>query len=126
MRNPPLRTVAAALAGLLLTLGSWAAAQAPNRIVVLPFDAEDSIEAFALGFPTALQRALNEIDGVYVPSVGDAGVVLQRAIAGGADPLAAVARVFATDTVALARVVGSDALSVELVVLRDGEERVAQ
>jgi tetratricopeptide (TPR) repeat protein len=126
MRTPPLRTVAAALAGFLLTLGSWAAAQAPYRIVVLPFDAEDSVEAFALGFPTALQRALNEIDGVYVPSVGDAGVVLQRAITGGVDPLAAVRRVFASDTVALARIVGSDALSVELVVLRGEEERVAQ
>ena len=123
MRTPPLRTFAAALTGLLLIFGSWAAAQAtPQRIVILPFDAEASIDAFALGFPTALQRAINEIDGVYVPPIGDAGVALQRAIAGADDPIAAVGRVFAAHTVVLARVVGSDALSVDLVTVREGVE----
>jgi tetratricopeptide (TPR) repeat protein len=123
MRTPPLRTVAAAFTSLLLILGSWAAAQAaPHRIVILPFDAEGSIDAFALSFPTALQRALNEIDGVFVPTVGDAGIVLQRAIDGDGDPIEAVARVFAADALVLARVVGSDTLFVDLVVLRDGEE----
>jgi tetratricopeptide (TPR) repeat protein len=124
MRTHPLRTVAASLAGLMLALGGWAAAQpGPQRIVLAPFDADASIEAFALAFPTALQRGLNEVDGVYVPPVGDAGVVLQRALTAGGDALAAVVRVFAADTLILARIVGSDSLAVDLIVVRDGTER---
>jgi len=125
MRTFPHRPVVAALAGLLLTVASAASAQAaPQRIVLLPFDAEASIEALGLALPTALQRALNEIDGVFVPPVGDAGVVLQRAIAAGGNALWDVGRVFGADAVVLGRVRGSDALSVELVVERqDGQDR---
>lgn len=125
MRTHPLRNVWAALAGLLLMLVGAANAQATaTRIVVLPFDAEASIEAFALAFPSALQRALNEIDGVYVPAVGDAAVVAQRLVDAGGDTLAEVARVFAADAVVLGRVRGSDALTLDLVVeLGDGVER---
>jgi len=119
------RTVLAAFAGLLLTAVGAANAQASaTRIVVLPFDADASIEAFALAFPSALQRALNEVDGVYVPAVGDAAVVAQRVVDAGGDALAEVGRVFGADAVVLGRVRGSDALTLDLIVeLRDGSDR---
>ena len=119
------RTVLAAFVGLLLAAVGAANAQASaTRIVMLPFDADASIEAFALAFPSALQRALNEVDGVYVPAVGDAAVVAQRVVDAGGDALAEVARVFGADAVVLGRVRGSDALTLDLVVeLRDGSDR---
>lgn len=124
MRPHLRRTLLAALAGLLLTLAGAANAQpSVQRIVLLPFDAEASIEAFALAFPTALQRALNELDGVYVPAVGDATVVAQRVADAGGDVLAEIRRVFVADAVVLGRVRGSDALAVDLVVVtRAGDE----
>jgi len=124
MRPSLRRTLAATLAGLLLTLAGAANAQASaQRIVLLPFDVEASIDAFALAFPSALQRAINEVDGVYVPAVGDAAAVAQRVSDTGGDVLAEIRRVFAADAVVLGRVRGSDALSIELVVATQvGEE----
>ena len=125
MRTHLRHTLSAMLAGLLLTLSGAAAAQAgTQRIVLLPFDAEASIEAFALAFPSALQRALNEIDGVYVPAIGDAAVVAQRVADAQGDVLAEIRRVFAADAVVLGRIRGSDALTIELVVATQaGDER---
>jgi len=118
------RTFVATLAGLLLTLAGAASAQAnAQRIVLLPFDVEASIDAFALAFPSALQRGLNEIDGVYVPAVGDAAVVAQRVSDAGGDVIAEIRRVFDADAVVLGRIRGSDALTIELVVAAQvGEE----
>ncbi len=64
-----------ALVSLLL---SCALAQDVKRIVVLPFNASNSIEAYGLGLATSLQRSLNAINNVYVPPVGDAFQVTQR------------------------------------------------
>jgi hypothetical protein len=127
MRTHLRRTFTATLAGLLLTLVGAASAQATvQRIVLLPFDTDASIEAFALAFPSALQRAMNEIDGVYVPAVGDAAVVAQRVADAEGDVLAEVRRVFDADAVVLGRIRGSDALTIELVVATQaGDERNA-
>ncbi|MFO8151031.1 MAG: tetratricopeptide repeat protein [Trueperaceae bacterium] len=121
------RTLVSTLAGLLLTLAGAASAQATaQRIVLLPFDTEASIDAFALAFPSALQRAMNEIDGVYVPGVGDAAVVAQRVADAGGDVLSEVRRVFDADAVVLGRIRGSDALTIELVVATQaGDDRNA-
>lgn len=119
MRRHLSRTVRAALAGVLLLAAGQAAAQ---RIVFLPFDAEASVEAFAIAFPAALQRAFNEIDGVYAPPVGDAAVVSQRVAEAGGDPLAEVARVFGADVLVLGQLRGSDALTLDLVVRRADAE----
>jgi tetratricopeptide (TPR) repeat protein len=68
------------LLGLLISifLSSLALAQDVKRIVVLPFNASNSIEAYGLGLATALQRSLNAINNVYVPPVGDTFQVTQR------------------------------------------------
>jgi Flp pilus assembly protein TadD len=57
---------------------SCALAQDVKRIVVLPFNASGSIEAFGLGLATSLQRSLNAVNNVYVPPIGDAFQVTQR------------------------------------------------
>jgi tetratricopeptide (TPR) repeat protein len=53
-------------------------AQDVKRIVILPFSATSSIEAYGLGLATSLQRSLNAVNNVYVPPVGDAFQVTQR------------------------------------------------
>jgi tetratricopeptide (TPR) repeat protein len=53
-------------------------AQDVKRIVVLPFSATSSIEAYGLGLATSLQRSLNAINNVYVPPIGDTFLVTQR------------------------------------------------
>lgn len=54
----------------LVLLASVALAQV-QRIVILPFNASTSIEAYGLGLATALQRSLNGVDGLYSPPLGD-------------------------------------------------------
>jgi tetratricopeptide (TPR) repeat protein len=66
------------LFALLSILVSFAFAQDVKRIVVLPFNASSSIEAYGLGLATSLQRSLNAINNVYVPPIGDAFQVTQR------------------------------------------------
>lgn len=122
MRLPRLSAVLLAL--LLVSSSLVAAAQsAPTRIVVFPFDTSRSVDALGLASATALQRALNQVDGVYVPPVGDALLVLQRASDAGVDPLASARRLFQADAVVLAQLVGQNQLQLELVVAVAGEER---
>lgn len=59
-------------------LSSSVLTQEVKRVVVLPFNASNSIEAYGLGLATALQRSLNAINNVYVPPVGDTFQVTQR------------------------------------------------
>lgn len=96
---------------------------APTRLVVFPFDAGRSVEALGLASAGAVQRALNQVDGVFVPPVGDALLVLQRASEAGVDPLEAAQRLFQADAVVLARVGGQSQLEVELVVVVGTEDR---
>lgn len=122
MRLPPALAALIALTVLLAT--SVASAQAaPTRIVVFPFDAGRSVEALGLASASALQRALNQVDGVYVPPVGDALIVLQRANEAGVDPVATAQRLFQADAVVFAQVTGQSQLEVELVVVSGGDER---
>jgi tetratricopeptide (TPR) repeat protein len=64
--------------GLSCVFIAPAFAQDVKRIVVLPFNATSSIEAYGLGLATSLQRSLNAINNVYVPPIGDAFQVTQR------------------------------------------------
>lgn len=70
-----MKKILVAFFGLVM---SCALAQDVKRIVVLPFNASSSIEAFGLGLATSLQRGLNAINNVYVPPIGDAFQVTQR------------------------------------------------
>ena len=63
---------------LFLLLAEPALAQSLTRIVVLPFNAGQSADAYAIGLAAGLERSLNVIDGVFVPPVGDALNVTQR------------------------------------------------
>ena len=125
------RTLAAALAALMLlvaapsALGQSASGPgATTRVVVFPFDATRSAEALGLASAGAVQRALNQVDGVYAAPIGDALLVLQRADQAGVDPIAAAQRLFQADAVVLARFSGQSQLEVELVVVVGDEDRV--
>jgi tetratricopeptide (TPR) repeat protein len=120
-----LRSSASALlaTAALIFMGGLAVAQ-PSRVVVLPFDASRSVEAFGLTTAAALQRALNQVDGIYVPPVGDPLIVLQRASQAGVDPLAEIERLFEADVIVLGVIVGTSSIEVELVVSVGGEDRV--
>ncbi len=54
------------------------AVNSPTRILILPFDVAGAAEPYALGFPVALERSFNVIDGVFVPPIGDGFVMYQR------------------------------------------------
>jgi tetratricopeptide (TPR) repeat protein len=119
------RTAAASLAlAAALLLGSVGFAQSsPRRVVMLPFDATRSVETLGLATPGALQRAFNQIDGLFVPPVGDALALLQRATQAGSDPLAEIDRLFQADAIVLGRITGTSTLEVELIVSVDGDDR---
>lgn len=83
---------------LALTLAlTFAAAQgttAVKRVVILPFDTDAAVSPYQLGLPTALQHALNQLPGMYVPPVGDAALVANKAAAAQVDVGATVGRLF--------------------------------
>jgi tetratricopeptide (TPR) repeat protein len=116
-----------ALVSVLLGGAALAQGAAPvTRLVVLPFDASRSVESLGLASAGAVQRALNQVDGVYVPPVGDPLLVLQRASQANLDPIAQVQRVFDPQAVILARIVGQHELEVELVVVVGDDDRSIQ
>jgi len=121
MRFHPLHVVVALLVALLSA--SSLAQSAPTRVVVLPFDASRSVDALGLASASALQRAFNQVDGLYAPPIGDALLVLQRANDAGVDPIAAVQRLFQANAVVLARLTGQSQIDVELVVVVGADER---
>jgi len=87
----------------------------------MPFDANSSVAAYQLGLPTALQRALDEIPGVYVPAVGDVALVMQKAQSAGKSQQTTVRALFSPDVVVQGNVVGSGAtVSVTLTVDQGG------
>ncbi len=63
---------------LFSLLTATALAQNVERLVVLPFNALGSAEAYGLGLATGVQRSLNVLDNVYVPTIGDTLLVTQR------------------------------------------------
>lgn len=123
MLRTPILAAATALLTLLVLAPTGFAQAAPTRVVVLPFDASRSLDALGLVSAAAVQRAFNQVDGLYAPPVGDALLVLQRADHAGLDGIAAVERLFQADAVVLARVSGQSQLRVELVVVVDGDDR---
>ena len=108
---------------LFMVSASALAQGAPTRIVVFPFDASRSVDSLGLASASAIQRAINQVDGLYAPPVGDALVVVQRANQAGVDPIAAAQRLFRADAIVLGRIVGQTQLEVELVVVVGDDDR---
>ncbi len=82
---------------LLIVLGAallpLAAAQV-TRVAVFPFDAATQAQAYQLGLPSAVQRALNQLPNVYAPPVGDVALVANKALGAELDPDEVVGRLF--------------------------------
>jgi hypothetical protein len=108
---------------LFMVSASALAQGATTRVVVFPFDASRSVDALGLASASAIQRAINQVDGLYAPPVGDALVVVQRANQAGVDPIAAAQRLFQADAIILGRIVGQTQLEVELVVVVGDDDR---
>lgn len=77
-QRPWWRRFALLLGATLAFTAALGQAQEVKRIVVLPFDAPSTAEAYRLGLATGLQRSLNVIQNVYVPPVGDTLLLTQR------------------------------------------------
>ncbi|MEM7737631.1 MAG: tetratricopeptide repeat protein [Deinococcota bacterium] len=96
--NPRIRLVRCCtiitLVALSVTAFSTTLAQDVTRIVILPFSTTADAATYSLGLPTAIQRTLNVIDGVYAPPVGDAFFVSQRLQTRGAMTPDSVARAY--------------------------------
>jgi tetratricopeptide (TPR) repeat protein len=92
---------------VVLIAASFAQAQAPLRVLVLPFDATRSFEPFGLGLATGLQRILNSLEGVYAPPVADGGLFVTRAHEAGLDALETAADAFAADVIVSGGVSGA-------------------
>lgn len=70
-----------------------AAAQV-TRVAVFPFDAGANTQAYQLGLPSAVQRALNQVPGVYAPPIGDVALVANKALDAEAEVNQTVRRLF--------------------------------
>ncbi len=85
------------LVRLLVFLGAAlmnvAAAQV-TRVAVFPFDAGANTQAYQLGLPSAVQRSLNQLPGVYAPPIGDVALVANKALGAEADVDQTVGRLF--------------------------------
>jgi tetratricopeptide (TPR) repeat protein len=79
-------------------------AQETKRVVVLPFETVGAAEAYRVGLATGLQRALNVVNGVYSPPVGDAFMVFQRQHARNEVSAASVAAAFNASVLVSGRV----------------------
>ncbi|MCC6311765.1 MAG: tetratricopeptide repeat protein [Trueperaceae bacterium] len=79
---------------LALTFAAAQGTTAVTRVVILPFDTDAAVSPYQLGLPTALQHALNQLPGTYVPPVGDAALVANKAAAAQVDVGATVGRLF--------------------------------
>lgn len=82
---------------VILLLFATASAQDVRRVVVVPFQGTEGFGSFAIGLSASLQRALNVVDGVYAPPIGDAILVAERAASVDRDPLATMRQLFGTD-----------------------------
>src|SRR5690625_2790923 len=86
---------------LPLLLGAAASAQSPLRLLVLPFDAADVADNYGLGLAAGIQRAFNSLEGVFVPSLGDAALLTGRLadISGTDELLGSLVELFSADAV---------------------------
>lgn len=101
---------------LLALVALWSLAQPvlaqaeTTRIVILPFSVPEGSEALVFGLPTALQRSLNTVDGWYVPPVGDAALLSNRALQAGLDVSETLLELFDADVLISGQArAGSDA-----------------
>ena len=78
---------------LVAAIFNVAAAQV-TRVAVFPFDVAANTQAYQLGLPSAVQRALNQVPGVYAPPIGDVALVANKAVDAGADVNETVGRLF--------------------------------
>lgn len=100
-----------------MLLFATASAQNVQRVVVVPFEGTEGFGSLAIGISASLQRALNVVDGVYVPPIGDAVLVAERAAAADRDPTATMRDLFGTTDVLEGRLLlRGDALVLELVL----------
>ncbi len=95
----------------LCLLGPTVFAQGTKRIVILPFNTSSGFDVYNLGLAAALQRSFNDIDGVYVPPIGDTIVVTQRQLEANSLSIDAIAQAFNASVVISGQleVSGSDA-----------------
>lgn len=63
-------------------------------MVILPFDIDQAAASYQLGLPAALQHALNQLPGVYVPPIGDAALMANKAAEQEIDVTQLLKRVF--------------------------------
>jgi tetratricopeptide (TPR) repeat protein len=89
---------------LLLSIG-WS--QSVNRILVLPFDTTAAAESYGLGLAVGVQRALNTLEGIYAPPVGDGALFVNRAFELDLDSVAAATRAFEAESIISGEVRGS-------------------
>lgn len=116
-----------ATAALLLSVALAQGATAPNRVVILPFDVDDAVLAYQLGLPTALQHALNQVPGLFVPPVGDAALMANKAADTEQDVQALLTRVFNASAVVTGRVaVGGAGVVAEINVTSGGAVQPVQ
>ncbi len=99
----------------------------PTRVVILPFDADGAVTGYQLGLSTALQHALNQLPGLYVPPVGDAALMANKAAETGQDVQQLLVRVFDADAVVTGRVTaGGSGVVAELNVTLGGAVQPTQ
>jgi len=90
------RLLPALLAAVAFAPSAWAQGDVV-RVVAVPLQGPAELAPWQIGVPAALQRALNVVDGVFVPPIGDAVVLADAARAAGADPAATIAERFGAD-----------------------------
>ncbi len=129
LRTPSLlTTLLTLLAATFLTGAAFAqGATEPTRVVILPFDADGAVAGYQLGLPTAMQHALNQIPGVYVPPIGDAALMANKAADTGQEVEPLLVRVFNADAVVTGRVVaGGGGVMAEINVMVGGAVQPTQ
>jgi tetratricopeptide (TPR) repeat protein len=92
---------------LLFLFASTGWSQSVNRVLVLPFDTTNTVESYGLGLAVGVQRALNTLDGVYVPPVGDGALFVNRAFELELDSVALATRAFEADVIVSGEITGS-------------------
>lgn len=116
----------AALAAAPRAAWAQAAPRPVTQVLVLPFEADDALGSLGVGVSVALQRALNTLDGVYAPPLGDVLLASERAAAAGLDPEATVRRLFAADHVVSGSLAVDDGVLSVSVRVDDAEPRAAR
>src|SRR5690625_561972 len=103
-----MKTLPRLLIVLLCLLGTLASAQAPLRVLVLPFDADATAENYGLGLAAGVQRGLNSLEGVYVPPVGDGALLVGRLLSTETGLTSTVTSLFRADAIVSGALTATD------------------